>query len=491
MNRLLIVEDEALIRKGLRAIAERAPVAIAEILECKDGEEALTLLSTTKIDVMFTDVRMPQMDGLTLIREIQNLPRENRPEIVVISGHDDFNYAVEAMRYGSKEYILKPVKRERVFEILQKLNEIVAEKQKTVARDERLGQQQLKYILVNPDITDDEIKSIQDTFRDLLANEVYVLFCLNKPVILDSGETATRLNAVGPFHVLVYSANGRNEFIKRSLSGCFGGVSSPHRSLSDFKNAFAEAAYSRKYAFYLSKPFREIRAAAEQKGLPADLPALFGASGLAHRIGTGEYATLRQMFAKVFELAARGQIPFQMIEKNLQRFLDDVEELFGGLIEQNAALKQLREIYGFDTVEQYHLALSAWLDHLHLQMIRAADRMRNNERMEKALAYLKENYTTALNMAVVANYVGVNYSLFSAQFREFTGKNFVDYLRDLRIEKAKELLVQSDKTILAISSEIGYDNDKYFMKSFKEAVGISPTQYRRAEQLKLLHTVAK
>ena len=106
MKRLLIVEDEKMIRQGLRVMAQRSPVEISEILDCKNGEEALEILRGTEVDVMFTDVRMPNMDGITLVQRLQTLPHP--PLTVIISGYDDFSYAVEALRCGAKEYLLKP-----------------------------------------------------------------------------------------------------------------------------------------------------------------------------------------------------------------------------------------------------------------------------------------------------------------------------------------------------------------------------------------------
>ena len=108
-----------MIRQGLRVMAQRSPVEISEILDCKNGEEALEILRGTEVDVMFTDVRMPNMDGITLVQRLQTLPHP--PLTVIISGYDDFSYAVEALRCGAKEYLLKPVEREDISQVLQRL----------------------------------------------------------------------------------------------------------------------------------------------------------------------------------------------------------------------------------------------------------------------------------------------------------------------------------------------------------------------------------
>ena len=124
--RVLVVEDEKLIRQGIKTMIQKSSIQIEEVLECRNGEEALDVLSKESIDILFTDIKMPKMDGLQLIQNIYDKP--NKPEIVIISGYDDFTYAVEALRWGAGEYVLKPVHREDIAKILIKLEKIVEQK---------------------------------------------------------------------------------------------------------------------------------------------------------------------------------------------------------------------------------------------------------------------------------------------------------------------------------------------------------------------------
>ena len=99
--------------------------------------------------------------------------------------------------------------------------------------------------------------------------------------------------------------------------------------------------------------------------------------------------------------------------------------------------------------------------------------------MKLAVEYIQENYANKLNMAVVSNHISMNYSLFSYSFKQYTGSNFVNYLKDIRMLKAKQLLEKTDRKIIQISQDIGYDNEKHFMKLFKQTCGVSPTEYRK------------
>ncbi|MEE3482038.1 MAG: AraC family transcriptional regulator, partial [Lachnospiraceae bacterium] len=99
-----------------------------------------------------------------------------------------------------------------------------------------------------------------------------------------------------------------------------------------------------------------------------------------------------------------------------------------------------------------------------------------------AIRYIEENYASDINMAVVSNYVSMNYSLFSYAFKQYTGENFVTYLKNIRLKKAKEMLETTDEKVLSIGAAVGYENSKHFMKLFKSEYGISPSEYRKNMQ---------
>ena len=84
-----------------------------------------------------------------------------------------------------------------------------------------------------------------------------------------------------------------------------------------------------------------------------------------------------------------------------------------------------------------------------------------------------------LDMVEVSNYVSMNYSVFSLDFKEYTGKNFVNYLKDIRLQEAKRLLDETDMKIIEIGEAIGYENDKHFLKVFKGAYSVTPSEYRK------------
>ena len=132
-----------------------------------------------------------------------------------------------------------------------------------------------------------------------------------------------------------------------------------------------------------------------------------------------------------------------------------------------------------------------WLLALHEHINSQFDTNKNQQKIKQAIDYIRENYDKDLNMAVVSNNISMNYSLFSYLFKEYTGSNFVNYLKGIRMQEAKKLLAETDLRINEISAKVGYDNEKHFMKLFKTSCGVSPSEYRKNAQMQPLFEGSK
>ena len=106
MNTLLVVEDEKLIRQGIVAMIRRSSVPVEEILECRNGEEALEILRKQRVDVMFTDIRMPKMDGIEMLKELR--AEGNDVSVIFLTAYSEFSYAQSALKLLASDYLLKP-----------------------------------------------------------------------------------------------------------------------------------------------------------------------------------------------------------------------------------------------------------------------------------------------------------------------------------------------------------------------------------------------
>lgn len=127
MKNILIVDDEKFVRLGIKTMIQRSNLCKGQIVECKNGLEALEQLKLLTFDLIFSDIKMPLMDGIKLVQTIQE-EKLSKATLVMISGYDDFSFAVEAMRNGVCEYLLKPVEREEFQKLLEKVERTLEEK---------------------------------------------------------------------------------------------------------------------------------------------------------------------------------------------------------------------------------------------------------------------------------------------------------------------------------------------------------------------------
>lgn len=484
MKTVLIVEDEKIIRQGIRTMVQRSGVPVEIIMECSNGEMALDILREQEVDVMFTDIRMPKMDGIQLVKEIQKLDR--KPEVVAISGYDDFSYAVEMLRNGVREYILKPVEREKIVEIMAKLEEeLSAHKQKNQT-EKKLGLAQIKHLLAEEEIKEEELAILVEKYEDIFFPGEYVVCVAGKDFEMEMRHDIFYVDDLPNCNLCILSQELLEVLLKNELWNQYAGISGTHLGVAEFRQAYQEALEARKRAFYQMKPvvcfddplpkvpeglLTQARRHVEETAWTQRL----------HLVGTERTEELGAHWNTLFTELKKCHIDFKEFEDGMLTFLQDFHNLYRSMMteEKSQRLEALSNIYGFLHSEAYEDALMNLVLEVHSEVNQKEDNSKNQQKIKQAIAYIDEHYNEDLNMAVVSNEISMNYSLFSFAFKQYTGTNFVTYLRDIRIEKAKKLLAETDLKVIDISQQVGYDNEKHFMKVFKSVCGVSPTEFRK------------
>ncbi len=487
MKALLIVEDEKLIRQGIRVMVQRSGVPIEMILECSNGVEALEILKQQQVDVMFTDIRMPKMDGIELVQKVQEL--EHKPFIVAISGYDDFSYAVEMLRNGVQEYILKPVEREKIVDILKKLDGKITDQKNENVVDQKIGRQQIKYLLSNPNATESEIALLKRKYERTFYPDGYVICQYESNVEIEENEAIIEFTEVCEGGLCIVDEKDVGAFLKSELPEKAVGISSMHHGFEELKTAFEEAGTARMSAFVRMRQvtYEETVEVKIPQGLIENAAKLLSEQARMQRmqlIGTEKTTDLIEQWERLFSETKMEHITLSDFISEIQLFVKEVGKIYRNSVtdEQLKNLEKYNHILGYPDVEAYQNDLMDWIIALHEQINDTQDNNRNHQKMKKAVEYVQENYNKDLNMAVVSNYISMNYSMFSFAFKQYTGSNFVNYLKDIRIREAKKLLTETDMRVIEISREVGYDNEKNFMKIFKSSCGVSPTEYRKNMQ---------
>lgn len=481
MKTLLIVEDEKLIRQGIAVMAGRCRVEIGEIIECRNGLEAMDILKSREIDVMFTDIRMPKMDGIELVKETETL--EKRPKIVVISGYDDFNYAVEMLKSGVQDYILKPVKREKIEEILQKLDAQLGQERKIQGIEMQTFLRQFKLYLMNPEAAGKEWEDVRWRFEQYMGQTPY--YCVAAGA--DFAEMAQESDGG-----LCIEEEGQCIAFLKCINPLWNqclGVSGEHTSFLECASAYHEAMQTRIHAYFCGAPVCIWK---ENKGEEQSVTrrvGLWGEEGepvpedfvnqFVRQFSTEHFDGAVKMYQNLFFKAAHGQIKeYSMVETacKLEKGLADAYKKL--VPEEKKQIFDRNHPLAFRNAKEYMESFLLWISQLRSCLDEEYDSNQSRSRIRSAVEYLEENYKKNLNMAMVSNHVSMNYSLFSIAFKEYTGVNFVSYLKNLRIQEAMRLLENTEDKIQEIGRAVGFENDKHFLKAFKTETGISPTEYR-------------
>ncbi|WP_239616179.1 response regulator transcription factor [Cohnella mopanensis] len=510
MRTLLIVDDERNIRVGLKAMIEREMPGMYHIALAADGRQAIESYGQEPADIVITDIRMPVMDGIALIEQLAGMP--NGPALLILSGFDDFQYAKAAIKHKVKEYMLKPIVRDDLFAALGRIeSELVlreAIQYKIKATDKyRRGMQvnTLQHIWARPGIGTEEVQSLCLEAGLLSFEPAYYIGLLdsagNQRNLVKGNEYLTGYEQQGSF-LSLEDKDGRlvvltsEQEILLGLADYLGadsggtgtfttGISSKGESIGQLQLKYEEARQALKYRILISRSesalihYGQITLRDRNYRVSEDT-----IRKLANVLGTDRDKEMKAYLMELFAAKALCEADigyFEAVSQALnEKVFDQVFHTYGeASVEIIKMYKLAGSLYNFSHIQDYiHcvqdllFALNDYIRHLKSVHVDQKD-------MGKAVEYIQANYSKDLSMTMVSNHVSLNYSYFSQAFKDFVGTSFVQYLKNLRIEKAKELLETTELKVLEIGDRVGFENTKHFNRVFKEMQGVTPLEYRQ------------
>ena len=480
MRTVLIADKDNEARAALRKMLRKSGVQADAVLECADAERLLEILARYPIDILFTEVSLPGMSVEEMLQRIRDMHLNTH--LVAVTGSASFADAVRLLRAGAMDYLLKPPAQEQVEKIMEHLAEEEALRRKTLKSSLRY----LTWFLWG------EGKNLQEEEREqfiadndgLFLQEAFRVCVIGSREELQS-EQVIMLRRGSDQRVCIVEERDLQPFLLSAQDTVCAGVSSLHRGLSELSEAYEEAASMREYAFCLCRTVRR-----GEDDLPfvgealkeADARLLGEAAHLKRiqLIGTGKTQELYDEWAKLFQAARTLHIEPGALVRELTKTAEEIPKVYPGRLteEQLDILKSVERIFSYpnlDAVQDEMLSVVYSLSGL-LSREKAGS---SASRMKLAVEYIQEYYYKDLTMAMVSNYISMNYSFFSVAFKEYTGTNFVTYLRDIRIKKARSLLETTQMKVSEVANAVGYKDDKHFMRLFKTSCGVSPSEYRK------------
>lgn len=530
MGKVMIVDDELLVRVGLRSTISWQKYDFTIVADAANGQEAIKKFAATDPDILITDIRMPGMDGIELIKIL----KQKKPKLktIILTNYDDFAYTQEALKLGADEYLLKStLDNQTLIPILERLWRKI---QQESVEDQRLQQLQkqaslgvflLKKHFVESLIGDElDEQRYQEFLQDLGLNWQEN----NWQLVLMKGENGAENASRSGLHPL-----NLIEEITDEAGALVAEGSSPAEWILIYSFPQKEAGYYQKKII----PFnvRQVQTCLQQY-LQLKTTAVFGTVLTCYKQLPAEYGKVREyMMYRFFwpekkmifpedipcdtkdyclpesndpnlpalirmgeeeEVTKALECLFKKVTQSVSPFLlrQLCQELYGEIARQcREAGIRLSEILKEEEQYSSHLenfpsipAIEDWFvekfNHLIAKM-KSTSLMNYSPPIREALIYIKENYKNKnLSLSLVANQVGLSKNHFCTRFKEETGYNFVDFLHVTRSEQACELLLHSELPIAEIAESVGYIDPKYFTKVFQKHTGYLPTTYRKLFQ---------
>ncbi|WP_019914659.1 response regulator [Paenibacillus sp. HW567] len=526
MQTVMIVDDESIFREYLRGVLDWGTLGFEISAEAKNGVEALELCAANPVDIALIDITMPFMDGLKLTEKL----KEQYPEmsIVLITGHNEFEYARTALKLGVEDYILKPFSRDELMLTLLKLQQEHQKVQKenfTYKENQQLVKESFLNQLISGDciLTDQEIRNRLEQYNIPVQNPVFVVACIEIDHIDRKWEKISErllmkyavtniLNETlddswkhhifnGPEgriigliehvdhqnHMSTYLDGYRRlgELIKKYLNFTITiGIGRSKEGFRDIRESYQEALVALQSKFVLGHD-RVItyESVAVEVGKQAFYPVEVNEELLIElRMRNAE--RVQHILDRVFD---------SILERRLS--MDYVYVICIGLISVNLAYIQelghpIEECFGenffpYNEIRKFEsLEMTfEWITELFHKAIRYTGQYKNTRAAkiaQSAKAYIEQCYPDPeLQLEQVAQHVFINASYLRAVFKKEFGMTLSDYITQYRMKKAKEQLGQGGLRLSDIAESVGYSDAGYFSKSFKKFYGYSPSDYEK------------
>lgn len=523
-QKIIIADDEVLICGMLMKLIRFDELGLELAGTANDGETLLKQILELCPDIVVTDISMPKLDGLEVIRRVRELGI--RCEFVVISGYRQFDYAYNALKYNVSDYILKPVEAKELNAALERLCNSI--RNCAPAKDSERDTLR-KYALENgpreefrnPAMTMEEInrtyrlnfaegsfrygkfRLVLDTRKnqeieditsiiyrtesilrahleglcyDILTSRKQegVLFALN---FNTSDSAAARKGLEDAFEDV---KNVTDRFQGMSVNLCVGKEVSRLSELEESKSLSRYAAWHRmrvgagKAIFYEDIP--ESNAAGFEKDISI-LEKEMDRALVAMDVDRMRKA-IRDLFALPSKVLLCQEFMFR-IRKWRLRFVEECEKLSR---EKGSADRYYNQISGAlhraMNFSEYQEALCESVCQV-MEEVSELIEGKSTRPVRIACAYIEQHYGEKLSLEEVAGVVNLNPVYFCSLFKKSTGKNYTEYLTEFKIRKAKEMLKNTDANINEIAEKLGFADSRYFSKLFKKEVGVKPTDFRK------------
>lgn len=508
MLKAMIVEDNAIYRYAIKSIIRWEDYGFQIVSEALNGVHALDLLQQQPVDLILTDISMPEMNGIELIQKVKQ--DDVSIKIVALSSFDDFRFVKEALKLGAEDYLLKhDLEPESLQQLLHQMNtKIEADQHQKRQANIRDANLQEMWHLLGRKLLFGELKTVEEMEEQAKA----IQFPMSKgptAVILIEGEcnksggNGTFFSQLEGTHVRVpisdnrsvimtYMPNEKSEracneellrqadlFMKESggNSTLTVGLSSIGYGLKDWPMLYKQAEAALERSIY--EGTGQVYAYASKKSTATEGKEI-SMKALSTAIQNGQFSEVDMQTELFFDLLLERKPPLAEVKSYLHELaiLAKATAIGRGTFTPSAEVtfRQLNIL--LEPMPSFHHWQPLFRDWMKEMICESKGHVPFRKEIQTAIAYMEEHYAEDITVALLAENLQLSANYLSNLFKSETGLRFVEYLNRCRIRKAKLLLQDASLKVYEVAEKTGFQETSYFCKVFKELEGKTVKEFR-------------
>lgn len=502
MVNIVVVDDEERIRQGLAKLISQSGEQFRVTGVFASGFELLEQLDQQELqaELVITDIKMPKMNGLELIERLKE--RAPHLKIAIVSGFDDFKFARQALRYGVEEYLLKPVDKGELQQLLRKVEGSLAQERE---KEHAMQEDRLGLLLFNEaELLPKQLRDEAGKALELspLFSDPYAVYIIrgNLPESPETMlETAVsgwlrkwKLMAGEDGYALIVGMNSADHAervseigqtllhrLPPSFEGRMGG-SDVFRGASWLREAYRQAELAIQHAWYGTGR----RVFADYSRLPRRQHSVTHLLVLLDRefqetMTLSDFDRAQELIAKWFKSCKEDTLPWAELREGCETVLAFIHRYVDVKSGDTTPLQSRIKACFPHKFPDFGAFSKFFLGEVE-ELFRALQESRQENRViETVKAYIVQHYTEELELNRLAEEVYLTPSYLSKLFKTETGETITDFLISVRIDRAKEMFRdRSSLKTYEIGEKVGYGDPAYFNKVFKKVVGCTPKEYR-------------
>ncbi len=521
MYKLIIVDDEKRVREALKISIDWEKYDIELVADAEDGDIALKLIKEHSPDIIITDIYMARLNGLELIERLQELVPHAKT--IILSGYDNFNYAQTALRNKAFDYLLKPIRFDKLEETIKRAVNKIKDEEQERNNFQKFRKQLQKYLPVIKERYIDYLLSNRLSYKEIKEQEQYLnLNLLDNNFVVLVMDVASNLTAVERL--------GIKEAIAELLFAEFNG-----EIIDNYPNKYnviinygekqdhnqvvkSLLTNSKKIINYINKMYEKIITIGIG-GLYKDDENIINSyhealEALEYKLfyGQGEVYLIQDISSEVTN--SQINYPFRIedeimmslklgnydnLKSNIQSFftyylaneeinpnglrqacLQLLYTLYKKMIEWNCNIEKSGiedKITSAVSHQELKKVINGYFYYIS-DHINQEKQKNNNSYINSVCSFIKNNYQRDISLEDIADEVYLSPNYLSNIFKEELGDTIISYLTEVRINNAKDLLINTKLKVYEIAKRVGYKNSTYFGQVFKKKTDLSPQEYR-------------